>query len=388
MKKRYGIILAYALAGMMIISLTGCSGQNAGEGDPKATEAPDQTKNEGTDGESAESREETEKPSEKETEQESSAEEVTETDLKPFGIVFPDQATRKELKDGEYVETDDYLIYAFGTDTVSKGAVYDEIEVLSWINSEGMEDLAKEALCLKDYTISEDTQPIIYSDVNKMGAVKIPFSAMEMDTEGVKAGGEGFAVIYGKREDVGIYVVLGILKDPESDQAEALSELMEHSAFSLTEGEQAEPKYTVFRETMPDDTEFRGAYPADSIKQVEVRDDGIRLYYDEEHTGYILMKHEWNRPDVTSEEYFKVLTDNLKTNEEAAFSEEETFEGKMTYHKVSMSYPLGEETRSEIVCLTSDAEGSVWIIDLNGTEDQVKDHEEDLRVLLWSLEEE
>lgn len=60
----------------------------------------------------------------------------------------------------------------------------------------------------------------------------------------------------------------------------------------------------------------------------------------------------------------------------------------MPYHQVRVSYQSMDQERLEIVSLTSDEDGSVWIIDLCGSKEQVQDHEEDLKVLLWSFEEE
>lgn len=71
-----------------------------------------------------------------------------------------------------------------------------------------------------------------------------------------------------------------------------------------------------------------------------------------------------------------------------AFSEIATAQGRVEYQKVILSYTQGEAKMKEILCLCSDQNGSCWILDLYGTEAEVNAKEEDLKVLLWSLEEE
>jgi len=380
-KKKTGIFMTILLSVMMIVSLTACQKSGSKDNEPSPTDAQTPT----------------DSPTPEATpggdQKDPTGGDGPETEELRMKVVFPEGVTPQRAKGGEYAENDEYLLYAFYTDTVANGALYGPFEIVSFLNTEGNEELAKEVLRLKDYEISTTSQPILYENINGMQGLLFPFSKMTPDVASEKtASGEGFAMIYGRSDEIGAYVVLGVIKDSRADTSdshkEELSNLLKKSAYSLIEVPETAQDYVVFRETMDDGTVLRAAYGNGRVNQVEKQAEAIRLYYDEDHTGYILIRHEQKGANVPAEEFYNSLKDNLMSNEDLTLSDEKTVQGKKLYHQVSVSYQsLGQE-RLEILSLTADGAGSVWIIDLCGTPKQVHDHEDDLRVLLWSLEEE
>ena len=307
----------------------------------------------------------------------------------PVEIDLPENATVREEKEALFADTADYFLYVFSEDTVQNGAVYDENDVMALINSKEKSSLAKEILRLKDFSIAEGSKAKAYESINGMRGYLIPMSQMTYeDAAGGKKEGAGFVVVYGKPDDVGVYVVLGILKanggngSLESENGKKAI----NTALGLIPKE-AESGYIVWDNAMPDETGVRFAYKNGNVLEVRTDGDDLLLPFNEDASTGILIRHSQNRADRTAKELLQGLMDSLK-DDGTSFSEIVTVQGRVEYQKVTMSYTEGDQKMKEILCLASDETGSSWLLDLYGTEADVDSGEEELKVLLWSLEEE
>ena len=307
----------------------------------------------------------------------------------PVGIDLPDGATVREEKEALFADTADYFLYVFDEDTVQNGAVFDENDVMALINSTEKSSLAKEILRLKEFTIAGDSRAKAYESINGMRGYLVPMSHMRYeDAAGGKTEGAGFVVIYGKPDDVGVYIVLGILKANGGNgslESESGKKAI-NTALGLIPKETA-PRYVVWENAMPDETEVRFAYINGGVLEVQTDGDDLLLPFDEEASTGILIRHSQNSTERTAQDLLQNMMDALK-DVDTAFGEIVTVQGRVEYKQVTMSYTEGDRKMKEILCLTADETGSCWVLDLYGTEEDVNSKEEELKVLLWSLEEE
>ena len=307
----------------------------------------------------------------------------------PVEIDLPEGATVREEKEALFADTADYFLCVFDEDTVQNGAVFDENDVMALINSKENASLAKELLRLKDFSVAADISVKAYDNINGMSGYLVPMSQMTYeDAAGSKTEGAGFVMIYGKPNDVGVYVVLGILKTDggngslESESGKAAI----NTALGLIPKEAA-PAYVVWENAMPDETEVRFAYKNGGVLEVRTDGDDLLLPFNKDASTGILIRHSQNSTNRTALDLLNNLMDSLK-DPDTAFGEVVTVQGRVNYQKVTMSYTEGDQKKKEILCLTSDETGSCWLLDLYGTEAEVNAREEELKALLWSLEEE
>ncbi|MBR5712735.1 MAG: hypothetical protein IKX54_03985 [Lachnospiraceae bacterium] len=305
----------------------------------------------------------------------------------PVELNLPEGAAVREEKGVFFVDTTDYLLCVFSTDTVQNGAIFDESDVFALISSGAKASLANEVLKLKEFSVSGSGTKF-YDNINGMRGYLVPMSHLTYeDAAGSKTEGAGFVVIYGKPNDVGVYIVEGISKangggSLESGSGKAALDI----AMSLIPKE-TEPKYVVWENAMPDGTEVRFAYKNGSVLKVVTDGDDLLLPFNEEGTTGIMIRHNKNRADQTAKNLLQGLIDSLK-DDGTTFGEIVTVQGRMEYRKVIMTYTENDQKMKEVLCLASDETGSCWLLDLYGTEEEVNSKEDELQALMWSLEEE
>ena len=364
MKRTGKKLLLLFLISVMLFALPACGKKK--ESDAEPTESPDNPGQKGTPG-------------------------VTEPSITlPVEIDLPEGTSVREEKGVLFVaETSDYNLYVFDENTVENGAIFDANDVISLVNSKERESLAKDVLRLKEFSISADSKMKAYDNINGMQGYLIPMSHMVYEgSSGDKTEGAGFVVIYGKPDDVGVYIILGIQKANGNGAPDSESgKLAMDTALSMIPKE-TEPKYVAWEGAMPDETEVRFAYKNGGVLQVVTDGDDLLLPFNESGEAGILIRHLQNRADMAAKDQLQNLMESLKDSDDMAFSEITTAQGRVEYQKVILSYTQGEAKMKEILCLCSDQNGSCWILDLYGTEAEVNAKEEDLKVLLWSLEEE
>ena len=310
----------------------------------------------------------------------------------PIEITFPQDAVVNNAEDAFYAETSEYLLCVFGMDTYNNGIIYDEMDVLSILNSSEDVPVAMDMLRLKGFSIPENNAAQIYKDFNGMNAFYCPLSAMEhANPSGEVVKGDGFVMAYGNETGIGAYVVLGIVKDYDaskpSDRGREVESIITNSAKSLKQTADAKEVYTIWNDTMPDGVKAKAVYKTESVTEVTKGGDGVYFYYAPDHSGYTLIRHFNMIGEATSEDHIKVIIEDLKRKEGFSFSEIEAVSGKMSYQKVTLSYEQDGKNMQEIICVSANKGGSTWLVEIYGTFDEVKKHLEDLSTFLWSLQE-
>lgn len=315
---------------------------------------------------------------------------LTETEFKrsslPFRIQKPGELTLTEVSDEVYVDTSEYMFYAFGMDTYNDGAVCDT-DVIALLNASDRLDVVNDILRLRDFKVSQSEDIRIYRSINDMRGYQCPMSSMTFeDRDGNVINGSGFVMLYGNKNDVGLYVVLGILKKSTSEMTENDDEilnLLNTSALSLqaNEGE----TYELWTETMPDGQGVRAVFKKDLILKTDKESDGIYLYYGESASSYFLIRHYKFHVSSTSEEQLRSFISGVSP--EIQVSDITEVQGKQSYSKVVLSSTDNGQQMQEIICVSVNEEGSTWLVDLFGTVSEVEAQMENLNILLWSLQE-
>lgn len=315
------------------------------------------------------------------------------TEALPIVISFPEKAVVSDCDGAILAEAPEYVLYVFATDTCDGGIVYDEMDIASILNSAAKEAVVQDTLRLKKYTMSQNPDAEIYNNINSMGGFWCKLSDMELEIkEKGTYSGDGFVMVYGMKEThVGVYVVLGILKNADyddfSDADENRLTMLKSCALSLELKNVSEEDYAILNDTTPDGTEFRIVYKKDAFADIVKTNAGLCLFYGDTKTSYFLVQHLSSQKKCSAQEYLQTLISGVEI-EGAVFSEMEELRGKMVYQKVTMTYPYDDAEIQEVVCVSVDEKGSVWLVDLCGTKQDVKAQEGNLLTLLWSLEEE
>lgn len=311
----------------------------------------------------------------------------------PIELELPETAKIVETEDDVYAETSEYMIYVFGMDSYNGGIIYNEMDVVALLNAGEQISVAQDVLRLRGFKVPENTDAQLYDCINGMKGFFCRLSEMQFESKsGEKCSGDGFMMSYGKNEGVGIYVILGILKNSKADslneRGKEVLNLLKTCALSLRETAEAEEEYIVWQESLTEEISVKAAFKQKMVPEVEKTGEGFCLYYNEAKEGFILLQHFSTVAGISSEEYLESIVSGFK-GEGITFSEPEPFRGKMEYRKVTMSYTnsdTGAEMQ-EIICVTVDEKGSGWIVELFGTKQNVSDQQENLGVLLWSLQE-
>ena len=303
----------------------------------------------------------------------------------PFELEIPVTATITESEDDLYAETEAFILYVFGMDTYSGGCVYNAEEILSLMNDPEQRIYAADMLRLTSFDLSKEEPAKVYDNIDGCRGLWLPLTQMETEnSNGVKCNGDGFAMIYGKRDGIGVYVVWGIIKSNDADSRS----LLETCALSLRSDGEAEREYEIWEDSLSDGTKMKFVYRAEDFDEVSKEDEAVCIYYDKEKNGYIYLKHSGLYKGVTSSDYLQSIIDAISENEGVTFSETDFVRGKMEYRKVTMSYKRDEQEMQEVICVSVSDEGSLWIVDLYGTAEDVAAQQENLTTLLWSLTEE
>ena len=306
----------------------------------------------------------------------------------PVAIEVPESANVVETDDDMFVNSPEYALYAFGMDTYNGGIVYDESEILSFLTQQN--SIANDMIRLRDFTVDQNSRIKVYENINGTSGFLYPMSGMVFESRsGDKCEGSGFAFVCKAKRGIGVYVVLGIVKGTvSSEQSTKVQNLLENCAFSLKQDDYGEGEFEFLKETMPDETGFRLAYRKGTVTAVEKYGEGYSLYYDNAKKEGFNIGHDTVLSGVTSSDYLKSIIDAISENEGVTFSETDFVRGKMEYRKVTMSYKRDEQEMQEVICVSVSDEGSLWIVDLYGTAEDVAAQQENLTTLLWSLTEE
>lgn len=304
----------------------------------------------------------------------------------PIEMDIPAESVITEAEDDILAETKGYMLYVFGMDKYNGAIFSDSTDIIAVLNDQSQKEEAKDILRLKDYTIPQDVEGKIYNSINGVEGFWCPLSGMQFESKtGEKSGGDGFLMIYEKVKGFGVYVILGIRKN--SGTSEETMEMLQTCALSLKQNEADSGEYIEWTETLPDGVDAKALFKKETILGKDDDDKGICLYYDEENSGYYLIQHFNIIGNATSKEYLQSIIDSLGKNDGVSFSNIEEVNGKMTYQKATMSYSRDGQAFQEVICVSVNAGGNVWLVDLYGTAEQVKSQEDNLSVLLGSLQE-
>lgn len=311
----------------------------------------------------------------------------------PVKMLVPKAARRDETKESLYAETDEYLLYVFSADTYNNGIILNEVDVSALAFSE--EKIADFCgiLQLQKAEIAKDTEVVLYNNINGMGGFSCELSKIVLlNKAGDEVNGTGVVFVYGKKDEIGVFVAVGVLKDSNSEgskeRTEKVREMLVNCISSLQQTRYEDVKYDIWREKLPDETEIIAVYKEGEIFSTETVDDGCELFYKEDKTGYFLIQHWKQKTEVASA---KEYLENLKKQigeDGVVFSEIGEAKGKMTYSYMTLSFSENGTDYTEKVYVSKDENGSLWLVDLYGTKADVETQTENLSILLWSLQEE
>ena len=324
--------------------------------------------------------------SEKQTEDVTPTEAAFKRSALSFRIQKPGENTFTEVSDEVYENAADYMFYAFGMDTYNDACVCDA-DIIALLNDTEKSDALYDMLRLRDFTLSQSEETKIYRSINGMRGYRCALSDMTFeDRDGNVINGSGFAMVYGNKNDVGLYVVLGLLKENDSDTGRNETELLEQlnaSALSLQSNE--DDTFELWTETMPDGQNVRAVFKKDAILRSDKESDGIYLYYSESDSAYFLIRHFKFSVKSTAEEQLRSFIAGVASDVQVSDITE--VQGKQKYSKVVLSSTDNGKQMQEIICVSVNDEGSTWLVDLYGTAEEVESQKENLDILLWSLQE-
>ena len=262
---------------------------------------------------------------------------------------------------------------------------------MGMINDQEKAVIAYDMLHLEGFTIAPDTEAELYNNVNGTTGFFCPMTKISFeDRDGGKCSGDGFTMVYAKKGGVGVYVVIGIVKDNEDNTAvrkKELASILRTCAFSLQQSEDVKEEYVIWKETMPDEVDVKAVYKPGAIIDFVPEEKGFGLYFDEAKEGNFLIQHFELMGDATSEKYVQSIIDRMSENHAVSFTDIEEVRGKMVYKTTTMSYENNGKQMREIICVSVNEGGSTWLVDLYGTAEEVEAQKENLDILLWSLQE-
>ena len=310
-------------------------------------------------------------------------------DILSAEIAFPEDATVEQKEDAMIAETPEYLLYVFKMNTYNGGAVFNEMDLLALLNDTDDRIIAKDMLRLRDFELLDDQTIVVYENLNNMRAVYCPMTKMEfMDESEQSYNGDGFTLIYGKKDDIGVYVVIGIVKgydrQKSDEQNKKTEEIIKSCAMGLKSDPEEEKKYEILTDRMPDETDMTVAYKKDTIKNVRKASDGIYLFLNEAETEYILIRHQNMLGSISTEEQMENLASDLKKKEGITLSDIISINGRYNYKTVNMDLP-GD--MKETLCINVDDKGSLWSVDLYTSSANADSGLEVLFDILWTLKE-
>ncbi|GEM_PF-4274747 len=310
-------------------------------------------------------------------------------DILSAEIAFPEDATVEQKEDAMIAETPEYLLYVFKMNTYNGGAVFNEMDLLALLNDTDDRIIAKDMLRLRDFELLDDQTIVVYENLNNMRAVYCPMTKMEfMDESEQSYNGDGFTLIYGKKDDIGVYVVIGIVKgydrQKSDEQNKKTEEIIKTCAMGLKSDPEEEKKYEILTDRMPDETDMTVAYKKDTIKNVRKASDGIYLFLNEAETEYILIRHQNMLGSISTEEQMENLASDLKKKEGITLSDIISINGRYNYKTVNMDLP-GD--MKETLCINVDDKGSLWSVDLYTSSANADSGLEVLFDILWTLKE-
>lgn len=310
-------------------------------------------------------------------------------DILSAEIAFPEDATVEQKEDAMIAETPEYLLYVFKMNTYNGGAVFNEMDLLALLNDTDDRIIAKDMLRLRDFELLDDQTIVVYENLNNMRAVYCPMTKMEfMDESEQSYNGDGFTLIYGKKDDIGVYVVIGIVKgydrQKSDEQNKKTEEIIKTCAMGLKSDPEEEKKYEILTDRMPDETDMTVAYKKDTIKNVRKASDGIYLFLNEAETEYILIRHQNMLGSISTEEQMENLASDLKKKEGITLSDIISINGRYNYKTVNMDLP-GD--MKETLCINVDDKDSLWSVDLYTSSANAASGLEVLFDILWTLKE-
>ena len=309
----------------------------------------------------------------------------------PITVEVPQDSIVTDSENEWFAETSEYLLYIFGMYEYNNGIIYDEKEIVKANNDQDKPVIAYDMLHLEGFTIASDTEAELYNNVNGTTGFFCPMTKISFeDRDGGKCSGDGFTMAYAKKGGVGVYVVIGIVKDNADNTAarkKELASILRTCAFSLQQSEDVKEEYVIWKETMPDEVDVKAVYKPGAIIDFVPEEKGFGLYFDEAKEGNFLIQHFELMGDTSSEKYIQSIIDRMSENPAVSFTDIEEVRGKMIYKSTTMSYENNGQQMKEIICVSVNEEGSTWLVDLYGTAEEVESQKENLDILLWSLTE-
>ena len=232
-------------------------------------------------------------------------------------------------------------------------------------------------------------------DVNGAEGYYLPLANLTYDYEnGTYAKGCGFLFVTDAKDDVGVYISVGLIKNADfnnfSERDGLILNMLTGCSLSMTQsGEKLDDDYVVWKDRMPDGTGVTVVYVNGEIKDiVKITDgNGVEFFYNDQKEGYFLLKHFTPTTAVaTADEYMTALLDAI-TSDEIEVSDVQDFEGRMTYRWVALWYTKDDKDYCEEIFVSRDDNGDIWLLDLYGLEEDVDAQEDNLLNMLWSIHE-
>ncbi|MBO4626596.1 MAG: hypothetical protein J5645_01275 [Lachnospiraceae bacterium] len=303
----------------------------------------------------------------------------------PMEMNLPEGAKVNEAESDLVAETAEYILYVCEMNTCDGELLYGVSDLLSVVNNPEQKDALTETLHLKSYSVPVDAKTVFYENINDVPGIWSLLSDMEFaDSPEKTSRGNGFVMMYNKKEGLGVYVVLGIYKNASVDAR--VKEMLQSCALSLVQSDDVKDKYVLWTETLPDGTKVRASLGNDIIPEAYQADQGVCLYFDEEKVGHYFLQHYFKVGKASSKEYLQSIIDAFKADG-TEFSETEEVKGKLSFQKVTMTHELNGKQVQETICVAVDDKNYVWIVDLFGTPEQTKAQEKNLLILLGTIQE-
>lgn len=303
----------------------------------------------------------------------------------PMEMNLPETATVSETASDITAETADYLLYTCEVNTCEGILLYGASDVITIMNTPEKKDAVKDMLHLQSYTVPENADAKLYDSINGAAGIWCLLSNMEFVKDaGTVSKGDGFMMVYDKKEGLGAYVVFGIYKGASLDTE--TKELLQSCALSLQQSDDVKGKYVLWTETFPDGTAVKASLGKDINPEGEKAERGVYLYYDDDKFGQYVIEHYFKVGNSTAKEYLEGVIKALSADDTTVSTPEE-IKGKLTFWKATMTYPREGKEVQEVLCVSIDEKNNVWFVDLFGTTQQVKEQEKNLLILLGTIQE-
>lgn len=308
----------------------------------------------------------------------------------PITLQVPAAVEVNENGTSMYFETEEYDFEFWAMNYHDGGIVMDSIGFSQLFNKENRDEALAEVLEFDEVSIPSDAEATIFSDIDGMSGYYLPLEKIRIEFDNETIQGDGFMFVVNARGDVGVYIMVGVLRGESfgnlSDKASQNLNFLTSVAMSLKQTDKLDGDYVIYKDRFSDGTGVVVVYEEGSYDEVEKTDDGIAFYLDEDHTSYFLLDHFVPKEGLTTEdkvlEYLKELNGDKYT-----YSSISDVKGFFPYRNMKISFTEeGEDHVDDIYCYM-DENGEMWMLEAVGLAGIVEEFEDELSTLIWSIHE-